>query len=873
MNCVRADRVTVATCRRRISTHDDGETWRCERDRYCRRRGVALGVGVGVALGTGLGIGLRDDDAATPAPTPTSVSGLSGAAKTNALKAALTPRKVTMIPSEGVSTTSSGSSRIDGRSLVEVTPLDVSSFSSTSNYATAPPAETFVDAVSSEIFRTPNMVLCYIASVNWTANLNTGPYIAEIDPFHCDNSDGDRIKGKVTYRWVVNATGPDIDDASDTRDFKTNVWVALSDTPEMPNIDTEMIIKRDDVAIKSDKILVKNFTFTYQSPTGSTAPQLIKGVVRRECETTDADSDCTATGVTWWEEVTRGGNSFTAGAKSRAENDVTKASFQTLDFSGGTPQVQSGQLVTTATLVKTDAYGQSFCDELENRSFFGERYGAYDSNGAKVNLQSYVHLQATGSDGKTYNADLHYPGNLYIFEYDYISDTALSTAEKTIAQAAFTDGSAVEEIVDWDDPILNVNKRLKVSRGVLYKFTATVRSASDYQGATITSWFWDDTNAAEVEVKFKYDSDANALVLSSRRTWNSGSLTANSITSPRTLTMADIDNQIIRCWGSIFGRGSASLLNLTHFKVSDAQTVPPGSLSSHLALTCGERCIDQTKLSSANSHDSQFYSSPNGYNDARSTYKKFVFNKDTGSLKEDVSGTLSAEVVMDPTNPFYATNEVHMTLFEATPANLATLSCGTFDSEICEEPTKLDVHYEWSSSNWEGMAWLEDPSNSASKKFMDPPLQLQGKIPTDAVLLRSPSGTDYSGVNLNVRYEGGWVSDAPFVCFNPMTGDRKWPEVDSSGDEDCDYTNGYYRRPDVLIPDGTTFKQPSTGDRYVLKLESGVEMLTPADASACSGMSYDTSITVPTVADYTAFTMPTKPSMTGLSVKGTDKVS
>ena len=837
------------------------------------RRGVAIAIvgvaAVVVALGTGLGIGLRDDDDATPAPTPTSVSGLSGAAKTNALKAALTPRKVTMIPSEGVSTTSSGSSRIDGRSLIEVTPLDVSSFSSTSNYATAPPPETFVDAVSTEIFQTPNMVLCYIASVNWTANLNTGPYIAEIDPFHCDNSDGDRIKGKVTYRWVVNATGPDIDDASDTRDFKTNVWVALRDNQYMPNIDTEMIVKRNDVAIKSDKILVKNFTFTYQSPTGSTASQLIKGVVRRECETTDADSDCTATGVTWWEEMTQRGNSFTAGAKSRSENDVTKASFQTLDFSGGSPQ--AGKLVTTATLVKTDAYGQSFCDKLENRSFFGERYGAYDSNGAKVNLQSYAELQATGSDSNTYNAFMIYPGNLYISDYDY-SGTALSTAEKTIAQAAFTDGSAVEENVDWDDPTLNVNKRLKVSRGVLYKFTATVQSASDYQGATITSWFWDDTNAAEVEVKFKYDSDANALVLSSRRTWNSGSLTANSITSPRTLTMADIDNQIIRCWGSIFGRGSASLLNLTHFKVSDTQTVPAGSLSSHLALTCGKRCIDQTKLSSANSHDSQFYSSPNGYNDARSTYKKFVFNKDTGSLKEDVSGTLSAEVVMDPTNSFFDSHEVHMVLFEATNENLATLSC-TATATICEHPHKLDVHYEWRSSNWAGMAWLEDPLNSASKKFMDAPLHLQGKMPTGAVLLRSPSGTDYSGVNLNVRYEGGWVSDAPFVCFNPMTGRREWPEVDSSGNEYCDDNNGYERRPDVLIPDGTTFKQPSTGDRYVLKLESGVEMLAPADASACSGMSYDTSITVPTVADYTAFTMPTKPSMTGLSVKGTDKVS
>jgi hypothetical protein len=314
------------------------------------------------------------------------------------------------------------------------------------------------------------------------------------------------------------------------------------------------------------------------------------------------------------------------------------------------------------------------------------------------------------------------------------------------------------------------------------------------------------------------------------------------------------------------------LLNLTHFKVSDAQTVTPGSLSSDFALTCGERCIDQTKLSSANSYDSQSYSSPNGYSDARSTYKTFVFNKDTGSLKEEISGTLGAEVVMDPINSFYDSNEVHMILFEATTDNLATLSC-TATAAVCEQPNKLDVHYEWRSSNWAGMAWLEDPSDSASKKFMDAPLQLQGKIPTGAMLLRSPSGTDYSGVNLNVRYDGGWVSDAPFVCFNPMTGQRKSPEVDSYGNEYCDYDNGYHRRPDVLIPDDITFKQPSTGDRYVLKLESGVEILAPADASACSGMSYDTSITVPTVADYAAFTMPTKPSTAGLSVKGTDKVA
>jgi hypothetical protein len=183
----------------------------------------------------------------------------------------------------------------------------------------------------------------------------------------------------------------------------------------------------------------------------------------------------------------------------------------------------------------------------------------------------------------------------------------------------------------------------------------------------------------------------------------------------------------------------------------------------------------------------------------------------------------------------------------------------------------LDVYYEWRSGTWESSSWLEDPSNSTSKKFLDAPLELQGKIPANAVLPNSPSGTNYSGVNLNIRYEGGWVSDTPFICFNWETGQRQLPTVDTFGNEQCDYANGFYNRPDVLIPDGTTFEQPSTGNRFVLKLENGVEMLTPDTSTACNAITYDPTIVVPTITSYTAFTMPTKPSMASLQVKGSDK--
>ena len=169
------------------------------------------------------------------------------------------------------------------------------------------------------------------------------------------------------------------------------------------------------------------------------------------------------------------------------------------------------------------------------------------------------------------------------------------------------------------------------------------------------------------------------------------------------------------------------------------------------------------------------------------------------------------------------------------------------------------------------MSWLEDPSNSTAKKFMEAPLMLQGKIPANAVLPNSPSGTNYAGVNLNIRYEGGWVSDTPFICFNWLTNQRALPEVDRYGNENCDSANDFHRRSDVLIPDGTTFEQPSTGNRFVLKLEGGVEMLTADSSTACNAISYDASITVPTNTSYTAFTMPTKPTMSGLQVKGSDR--
>jgi hypothetical protein len=82
----------------------------------------------------------------------------------------------------------------------------------------------------------------------------------------------------------------------------------------------------------------------------------------------------------------------------------------------------------------------------------------------------------------------------------------------------------------------------------------------------------------------------------------------------------------------------------------------------------------------------------------------------------------------------------------------------------------------------------------------------------------------------------------------------------------------WWMRPDVVIPDGTTLQEPSTSKKYIVKVDTVVELLVRAARSACASLTYATDIAIPTVSDYEDFNMPTKPDIATLKVKGTDKM-
>ena len=410
--------------------------------------------------------------APAPAPSaPAAVSSLSAAARSSAIAAALNPTPISVIPAAGITTAASGASRVDGRSLAAVTPaIDVNSCAADSAYATAAPPTTYVQDITSEIFETPTMIVCFISKVGWFKNLNSGAYIAEIDASFCQNQ---YKKGALIYSWVVNATGANVTDTSDTRDFKINVWVAMPvEDGSMMYVDTEMKVLYKDIAINGDRVNIKKSKFTYQMPkidvgNGNTVSPMY-GFIERSCDiTADADAVCTKNATVWYEKSIDGGSFFEAATRSETlTGGVTKAKFKYNDEG----LAREGKVFAQNGKAKLSLGSTIYCDNIESRKYGSDRYTLYDDTCALVSRTSSSALKAT-VNGNEYIAWVMYGGGVDLPTMNWMADppVAYTPPELAAAKAAFVDGQPVEMIVDWSNSSQNVAKTLRAGSGVLYK--------------------------------------------------------------------------------------------------------------------------------------------------------------------------------------------------------------------------------------------------------------------------------------------------------------------------------------------------------------------------------------------------------------------
>lgn len=805
--------------------------------------------------------------APAPAPSaPAAVSSLSAAARSSAIAAALNPTPISVIPAAGITTAASGASRVDGRSLAAVTPaIDVNSCAADSAYATAAPPTTYVQDITSEIFETPTMIVCFISKVGWFKNLNSGAYIAEIDASFCQNQ---YKKGALIYSWVVNATGANVTDTSDTRDFKINVWVAMPvEDGSMMYVDTEMKVSYSDIAINGDRVNIKKSKFTYQMPkidvgNGNTVSPMY-GFIERSCDiTADADAVCTKNATVWYEKSIDGGSFFEAATRSETlTGGVTKAKFKYNDEG----LAREGKVFAQNGKAKLSLGSTIYCDNIESRKYGSDRYTLYDDTCALVSRTSSSALKAT-VNGNEYIAWVMYGGGVDLPTMNWMADppVAYTPPELAAAKAAFVDGQPVEMIVDWSNSSQNVAKTLRAGSGVLYKVSPVVVAVSAYPDIKITVNVY-PSGGSSYSIEVVYRSSESKLKTVSKST--------DSNFAERDFDFAtDLGSEPAGFWGPVTGSGT--LLNATHVKLSKTTVVNPTTTASTLTLTCASGCADPSTFGalgeSDDTSDYQFatpsYVTPSTY----SQYKNYTFDKQTSILTSS-STPVMYDNVGSSTTFKWDQNAIRMELFEATEANRAALNCATDVS--CEYIGSLDEYYVYRSGPWAKMVWFENPSDSADTLFLQPEITLVGQITSTHAA--TSSGRNYVGKDLSLYYNTGYMHGLPFRCFNSATGVVTDAVVDVQyGYAYCEVVGDSYpeHMPDVVIPDGTTFKDPLDDKKYTVRTTEAIETLERLDNTECAALNLaEVSLDYPTSSDYDEFIMPTKPSMNTLTVGSVER--
>jgi hypothetical protein len=507
----------------------------------------------------------------------------------------------------------------------------------------------------------------------------------------------------------------------------------------------------------------------------------------------------------------------------------------------------------------------TYCDNIASRKYGSDRYTLYDDTCALVSRTSSSALKAT-VNGNEYIAWVMYGGGVDLPTMNWMADppVAYTPPELAAAKAAFVDGQPVEMIVDWSNSSQNVAKTLRAGSGVLYKVSPVVVAVSAYPDIKITVNVY-PSGGSSYSIEVVYRSSESKLKTVSKST--------DSNFAERDFDFAtDLGSEPAGFWGPVTGSGT--LLNATHVKLSKTTVVNPTTTASTLTLTCASGCADPSTFGalgeSDDTSDYQFvtpsYVTPSTY----SQYKNYTFDKQTSILTSS-STPVMYDNVGSSTTFKWDQNAIRMELFEATEANRAALNCAT--DVPCEYIGSLDEYYVYRSGPWAKMVWFENPSDSADTLFLQPEITLVGQITSTHAA--TSSGRNYVGKDLSLYYNTGYMHGLPFRCFNSATGNVTDAVVDVQyGYAYCEVVGDSYpeHMPDVVIPDGTTFKDPLDDKKYTVRTTEAIETLERLDNTECAALNLaEVSLDYPTSSDYDEFIMPTKPSMNTLTVGSVER--
>ncbi len=718
-------------------------------------------------------------------------------------------------------------------------------FSATADYNNDD-TQTFVYERSADAFNTANNILCMMQQTRADLMLNAGDYKAQIDTAKCEEGSGDSKSNTPKYEmWTVNSS------RTEGEPMIVKAWVPW-DLDGDGEPDARIYAKNKIYRGPSDTYPWGFFRMNFKLLQGKTTSgtELFSGYLKTRLR------DGASILQFYNPQPDSSGNIFQYSVTAKINSDGSGAGITTMpkwDQSGPTSTQRTNNVafnsnyfykqkttVTSGTTTTRDPV----CLDRNKYLLQVNRYGLYNDNGSRVEVNSGFPIKATNSGTDYYG---------YIGYYGLWMPSDASVADNsTVAKMDFSGGADQT----------GTSYTVRSWGGKLMKWTKNTITLGSIKNIPLS---WQDPSDSYIEKRVYWDG-SNLVFDAVRDTttymWTDltpDNLTLSSSNAPYGFFFY---SQALGGDGSIqltYGSGGSwnvpnAPADSTSVVFNTREPIFPGD-SAPSTLACYDRCPNPATLASGT--ETTAYLRFSGLDNA-SAVNPFYYSFDNTTsgmvLKFDNNST-STSVLLSSANSNLSYGVHSGILFDNTSANYTALQCDWNSSYICPWNARqaMSTFYTWETGPeaWNKLTVLVASDNSSVK--FDPPMNVKYTHSETG----SNSGKSYDNATFYLEYGGhGDLWGLPSFCISRKTGGK----VSCANDDTTRWID------EIAIPVASIATQTKDGTtHYMVKpldIEQTMKKASSSSVCTAAGLSLG-GLSLPDVSRYTDPDIGAKPTVEG----------
>jgi len=776
-----------------------------------------------------LGCAKKDDSSSSSSTSDTDVSATSGSG------AITLSSKVSMVTAN----TNASTAR------TAFAHFTTDNFSATADYNNDD-TQTFVYERSADAFNTANSILCWMQQSRADLMLNAGNYKAQIDTAKCEEGSGDSKSNTPKYEmWTLNSS------RAEGEPMIVKAWIPFDDNEDgEPDsmIYAQNKIYRGPSTTYPWGFFKMNFKLLQGKTTSGT--ELFKGYLKTRLK------DGASILQFYNPQPGSSGNTFQYSVTAKINSDGSGAGITTMpkwNQSGPTSTQKTynvafnsnyfyKQKTTVASGTSTDS--DAVCLDRNKYLLQVYRYGLYNDNGSRVEVNSGFPIKATNSGTDYYG---------YIGYYGLWMPSDASVADNsTVAKMDFSGGADQT----------GTSYTVRSWGGKLIKWTKNTITLGSIKNIPLS---WQDPSDSYIEKRVYWDG-SNLVFDAVRDTttymWTDltpDNLTLSSSNAPYGFFFY---SQALGGDGSIqltYGTGGSwnvpnAPADSTSVVFNTREPIFPGD-SAPSTLACYDRCPNPATLASGTETTAYLRFSGLDNASAVNPYYYSFDNTTSGMVLKFDNNSTSTSVLLSSANSNLSYGVHSGILFDNTSANYTALQCASNSSYICPWNARqaMSTFYTWETGPeaWNKLTVLVASDNSSVK--FDPPMNVKYTHSETG----SNSGKSYDNATFYLEYGGhGDLWGLPSFCISRKTGEK----VSCANDDTTRWID------EIAIPAASIATQTKDGTtHYMVKpldIEQTMKKASSSSVCTAAGLSLG-GLSLPDVSRYTDPDIGAKPSVSG----------